>query len=311
MKQPKYLYLDGKIVPYADAKIHVLSPAVTYAASVFEGIRGYWSDSRSELLLFRLDDHLRRLQFSMKVMRFDQGFSLEDLRRPILDLIEANGFREDIHIRILAYLDGVPKVQSTGPVGIAVQAGPFWPNPHVETGMACRVSSWQRIHDSALPPRIKTTANYANSRAAVLEAERDGYDGAILLTREGHVAEGPVANFFMLRDGVPVTSRRTDGILESITRDTLIRLFDSRLDLRTEERAIDRTELYAAEEAFFCGSGWEITPVVSIDRLAVGTGKVGPVTRRLQAAYMAAVHGEADVPDGWLTSASPAATARG
>lgn len=301
MSTPKYLYLDGEIVPYEDAKIHVLSPAVTYAASVFEGIRGYWSERQEQLYLFRLDDHLRRLQFSMKVMRFDQSFSLDDLREPLLRLIEANGFREDIHIRLLAYLGGQPQIQSVGPVGIAVQAGPFWPNPHIEAGMSCGVSSWSRTHDNAIPPRVKATANYANSRLAILEAQRNGFDNAILLTREGKVAEGPVANFFMIRDGVPVTPRISDGILESITRDTLIGLFDTKLGLRTEERAVDRTELYHAEEAFMCGSGWEITPVTSIDRLPVGDGAVGPLTRRLQEAYMAAVRGEVEVPQGWLT----------
>lgn len=306
MTTPKYLYLDGEIVPYDDAKIHVLSPAVTYAASVFEGIRGYWNAGREQLYLFRLDDHLRRLQFSMKVMRFDQEFSLDQLRDPILRLIEANGFREDIHIRILAYLGGQPKVQSVGPVGLAVQAGPFWPNPHIATGMSCGVSSWNRTHDNAIPPRVKATANYANSRMAILEAQRNGFDSAILLTREGKVSEGPVANFFLIRNGRPITPRTTDGILESITRDTLIKLFESKLGLLTEERAVDRTELYAAEEAFMCGSGWEITPVTSIDRLPVGDGAVGPLTRRLQEAYMAAVRGETEATDDWLTPCSAA-----
>jgi len=300
MNTPKFLYLDGKVVPWEDAKIHVLSPAVTYAASVFEGIRGYWSAQHSELFLFRLEDHLKRLQYSMRVMRFDQEFTLDDLRRPVLELIRANGFREDIHIRLMAYLGGVPKVQSTGPVGLAVQAGPFWPNPHVETGMSACISTWERINDRALPPRIKTTANYANSRMAILEAGRNGYDTAILLTREGKVAEGPVANLFMIRDGVPVTPRITDGILESITRDTLMTLMHRDFGLVTQQRAIDRTELHHAEEAFMCGSGWEITPITSIDRLPVGDGTVGPFTRRLQQAYMRCVRGETESPAGWL-----------
>lgn len=300
---PKFLYLDGEIVPYEDAKIHILSPAITYAASVFEGIRAYWNEDHQKLYVFRLDDHLRRLHYSMRVMRFDREFTMDELRDSVFKLIAANGFREDIHIRVLIYLGGAPRVQSVGPVGIAVQAGPFWPNPHIDTGMSCMVSTWTRTHDNAIPPRVKATANYANSRQAVLEAERNGYESAILLNRDGKVAEGPVANFFMVRDGQPITPRAGDGILESITRDTLIKLFADDMGLHTDVRGVDRTELYAAEEAFLCGSGWEITPVTSIDRIAVGDGKVGSLTKKLKSAYMACVRNERDNPEGWTTPA--------
>ena len=301
MTKHSYIRLNGKIVPAAEARVHIIAPAIQYAATVFEGVRGYWNAERQQLYLFRLDDHLRRLEFSMKVMRFDPPGTLAEIRAGVIETIHANMLKEDIHLRILAYLDGPPVITATGPVGLAITAGSYPKNEFSEKGMACAVSSWTRLPDNTSPPRVKVTANYNNGRLAAIQAKSDGYDAPILLSSSGHVSEGPQANLFMVRNNRVVTPRLTDGILESITRATLIDLFRKEHGLDTEERAIDRSELYAAEELFFCGSGLEIRPITSVDRLPVGDGHVGAITRKITASYFACVRGTRNAWQEWLT----------
>jgi branched-chain amino acid aminotransferase len=167
--------------------------------------------------------------------------------------------------------------------------------------MAVGVSSWQRVHDTANPPRIKATANYSNGRLAMLEAQRNGYDAALMLTREGKVAEAPVATCFVVRHGKVLTPPCTDGILESITRDTLLQLCRKELDTPVDERSIDRTELYDAQEMFLCGSGWEVTPVASVDHIPLLLPAPGPLTTRLRSLYLQAVRGELPERREWLS----------
>lgn len=301
MTTPEYIVMNGEAVPFEDAKVHIMAPAVTYAATAFEGIRGYWSEDESELFVFRLRDHLRRLQLSMKVLRFDEIFSIETLQENVMLAIRANQLKQDIHLRLLAYIDGIASITTTGPCGIAVTAGPYPANRFVDKGATARSSSWARLADNASPPRVKYTGNYGNSRFAMLEAKADDYDIAIMLTGNGKVSEAPVANLFMLRDGEVSTPRRTDAILESITRHTLIDLLDEQFDKRVNERGIDRSELYMADEIFVCGSGWEITPVTSVDKLPVGDGTVGPLTRALYDSYIETCRGRNDRHRDWLT----------
>jgi len=292
MANPKYLSMNGEVVPFAEARVHVLTPAVKYGAGVFEGIRGYWNAERKDMYLFRLREHLDRLQFSMKVMRFDHHLENAAMERALIDLIKANELREDIHIRLMAWVDGEGTMGATGPVGWMIAALSMPPSKQVAEGVHCGVSSWRRIGDNAMPARVKATANYNNGRLATLQAKADGYDNAIILTDQGHVAESPGSCFFMIRNGVPVTPDVNSDILESITRDTVIRLFGDYLGRKTEERPIGRTELYAADETFFCGSAYEVQPILSIDRQKVGTGAVGDITRALQQKYFALVRGE-------------------
>lgn len=301
LEKERFILMDGEAVPYADAKIHVLSPAITYAATVFEGIRAYWNDDERRMWIFRLDDHLRRLQASMRIMRYDAQLDLARLAEQVATAIRVNELREDIHLRVLAMIEGVPTVTTSGPVKIAITAGPYPPNRFVDRGMALGVSTWQRVHDTASPPRVKATANYANGRLAMLEAKNDGYDAALMLTRDGKVSEAPVAAFFMVRAGRAITPRASDGILESITRDTLFTLFRDELGVAVEERPIDRSELYTADEMFLCGSGWEVAPVASIDRLTVGDGGVGPVTRAVRDLYREVVTARRPRYADWLT----------
>ncbi|MBI4182433.1 MAG: branched-chain amino acid transaminase [Proteobacteria bacterium] len=291
-KQPKYLSLNGKVVPYEDARIHILSPAAKYGAGVFEGIRGYWNDDQEEMYIFRLKEHLDRLQFSMKVQRIADCPSSELLTEKLIEVLHANKFRETVHIRMTVYVDGDGDQGALGPMGYAIAALPRPLPEAVRKGVTAQISSWTRIADNSVPARVKCNANYINGRLASMQAKADGYDASIILNSRGKVAEGPGMCFFMVRDGVPVTPSATNDILESVTRTTLIEIFEEYMGLKTVERDVDRTELYDAEEAFYCGTGWEITPILSVDRLPVGKGAVGPVTRKLQEHYFNIVLGK-------------------
>lgn len=284
------IWMNGRLVPQAEAVLPVNSAAVFYATNVFEGIRAYWNPADEELYGFRLKEHVTRLRESMKMMRFTVPYGDEDLYDAVREVLRGNEIREDIHMHLVAYVLGTG-LDATTPTGLYI-------NPRrrarvaPDSGLRCCVSSWLRTADNAIPIRLKCGANYQNGRLATLQAKADGYDGPILVNQRGTVAEGTGATFFMVRKGRLVTPPVTSDILESITRATLIEdLCPSVLGMDVVEREIARTELYVAEEAFFCGSGYEITPIVSIDRFPVGDGGVGPMTRRLLSAYMDLVRG--------------------
>ena len=299
--RPTLLSMNGKLVPFEEARIHMLTPAFKYAACAFEGLRGYRDAAREEVHVFRLPEHLRRLLFTMQVMRFDDHPSEAAMTAALRELIRANGITGDCHIRLMVWVDGEGEMTATGPIAWGIAAIPRDPDPRVQAGIHVQVSSWARLADTAMPPRIKVTANYNNGRLAGMQAKGDGYGGTILLTAAGHVSETPGACVFIVRDGRLLTPSPADDILESITRATVLDLARDELGLATEQRAIARTELYAAEEAFLCGSGNEIQPILSVDRLKLGHGEPGPVTRRVQQAYFDAVRGALPARRGWLT----------
>lgn len=302
MTEPAYIYFGGEIVPYGDAKIHVNSPAAKYGIGVFEGIRGYWNETDEELYVFRLRDHARRLKQSMKILRLEDNVSLEALENAVLDLIRANEFRCTIQMRMVAMLagDGADRAD-TGPTTITAYGGPRPLHGFLETGLTGGTSSWIRTPDNALPVRVKCNANYVNGRLAELEAKAKGYDRAILLNSRGKVSEGPGATLFIIRNGQPITPGVTSDLLESITRDSLMRLLRERLSLETAQRDVDRTEIYTADEAFICGTLAEVTPIVSLDGLPIGDGTVGPVTRALQRHYLDVAHGRDPAHAEWRT----------
>jgi len=283
------IWMNGTLVPEPEAKLPVNSAAVFYATNVFEGIRAYWSAADEELYCFRLAEHFARIRESMKMMRFTVPYTDADLHEAVRQVLGGNDLREDIHMHLVAYVAGVG-LDATEPTGLYI-------NPRRrarvnENGLKCCVSSWVRTSDNAIPIRLKSGSNYQNGRLATLQAKADGYDQPIFMNGQGHVAEGSGATFFMVRKGQVVTPPLTADILESITRSTLIEdLVPRALGQKVVEREIDRTELYVAEEAFFCGSGYEITPITSIDRFPLGDGTVGPLTRRLSTAYLNLVRG--------------------
>lgn len=295
MWQAKVIMVNGELMPFAEARVHPLSLGMAYAATVFEGLRAYFNPARREFALFRFAEHMRRMQVGMKLMRFDRIYDTAEMRDHLARLICANEPDDDVYIRLLAYIEGIGLMATTGPVGFTAAAMPREKPKFADTGMSLGVSSWHRLSDNASPPRIKSTANYHNARLTQLQARADGYDGALMLTAAGKVSEAPIACFFMVRDGRLITPSITSNILESITRDTIITLYREATGHDCVEREIDRSELYFAEEAFCCGTGQEILPVTSIDKLPVGDGNLGPITRMLRQRYFDVVRG--NVPD--------------
>ena len=290
MWTPKVIMMNGELLPFAEARLHPLSLAVTYATTVFEGLRAYRTEDGG-YALFRLDEHMRRLRSGMKLLRMDRLLGTEEMLGHLRRLVAANEPDTDVYIRLLAYVEGTGLMATTGPVGFTAAAMPREKPRNADTGLALGVSSWHRLPDNASPPRIKSTANYHNARLAALQAKSDGYDGALMLTQDGRVSESPIACFFMVRDGRLVTPSASSAILESITRDTIITRYRETTGLAVQERVVDRSELYLADEAFLCGTGQEILPVTSIDRFPVGDGTIGPVTRHLRQDYFDLVRG--------------------
>ena len=294
MANSKYVFLNDEIVAWEDAKVHVSSGAFKFGAAVFEGVRGYWSDQHEQMHLFRMPDHRQRLAFSQRVMRFDEIIDGDYVTEKTIELIHANDLRETLHIMPTVFVNGFGGPETSGPVGLSITTNPGVSRGFLETGCRVQVSSWQRVADNAMPMRVKCNANYQNGRLAAIGARGDGYDTALLLNSRGKVSEGPGQCFFMIRNGRAVTPSVTSDILESITRETMIEMLPRYCGIEVEQRDVDRSELAAADEAFFCGTAWEVTPVVSIDRLDVGSGAVGPIVRKLQAAFFSLVKGEID-----------------
>ena len=301
MAHAKYVFLNGEQVEWDNAKVHVASAAFKFGAAVFEGVRGYWNEEQAQMYLFRLDDHMHRLTLSQQFMRFAEIKDTAAIGRQTIELVRANQLRENIHVISTTFVDGFGGPSTTGPIGVSITTGPWVGKPMLETGCAVQVSSWQRVPETAMPMRVKCNANYQNGRMAAVQAETDGYDAALLLNTRGKIAEGPSMCFFMIRNGVAVTPPVTSDILESITRQTLLEILPDKCGVPVEERDIDRSELASADEAFFCGTAWEVTPIVSVDRLAVGTGAVGPVVRELQKVYFAITTGRDEAYAHWRT----------
>jgi branched-chain amino acid aminotransferase len=221
----------------------------------------------------------------MRVMRFDSPYDTAFLRRCVLDLAAANNLSENCYLRIQTYIDGDGAMAARGPLGMFISCDPRPATRQMWEGVHVQVSAWARLADNAAPPRVKATANYVNGRLASVQARQDGYDNALLLTAAGTVAEAPGACLFMVRHGRLITPDVADGILESITRDTLISAAREWLGQTVKQRPVGRSELYIADEIFLCGTGAEVTPVLSVDRIPVGDGKPGPITLALRATY--------------------------
>jgi branched-chain amino acid aminotransferase len=294
-EHPTYLYWRGERRRWEDANVHVTSLGWSTIGAVFEGIRAYWNAEEEELYVFRLREHLERLAQSMKLVRLPLEHSTAELTEIILDLLRANEVRRDTYIRPLGYTAnaGNKRMSQMGGESEFLISTSDMPS-HLLSGMTQegKVSSWTRISDSVMPPRIKNLSNYRNGQLATMEVRQDGYDVAFMLNPQGKVAEAPGACVVLLRNGTLITPDVTSGILESITRDALITLVREELGVDVVERPVDRTELYLADEIFTCGTAAEITPVVSIDRYQIGDGKIGPVTQRLESLFHSVLRGE-------------------
>ena len=291
------VWLNGEIVPPEEAKISVFSQAVLRGSSVYEGIRAYWNEERNNLFLWKIDPHIRRLFDSMRVMRMTPPYTAAEFKDAVIAWIRANEFREDIHFRLNVYFDDSGPLDMKGyttdevDTCVFIIGGPNSNRRRQEQGVNLCVSSWRRISDDSVPPRVKASANYQNSRLAGVEARINGYDDALLLNQNGTVAEGTGTCTMIVRGGKLITPPVTASILESITRDSVLEMFGRHIGPEPVERLVDRTEIYVADEAMICGSAAEIAPVLSLDRIEVGDGKPGKVTRRLQEIFYTAARG--------------------
>ena len=300
--EDRLIWLNGEIVSVNDAKINVLAPTSQFGANVFEGIRGYWSERDNQLYIFRLEDHHKRLMNSIRLFRINSQYTEDNFKSGLLDIVKANRYKTDIAIRQTVFVDGFGSWFAKEPVGmfIAPITKPRKDNPLTFAEKTC-VSSFERISDRNMSPRVKVGANYINSRLAKLEAEDNGYDSALFLNNLGYVAEGTGSCFFMIKGNTLVTPMLTDSILESITRDTIITIAKDILNMNVEERHVDRMELYTCDEAFFCGSAVEVSPVGKIDSFMIGDGKPGKYTNLIHKHYLEIVTGENGDYKNWLT----------
>ena len=296
------IWLKGEILNVNDAKINVLSPTSQFGLNVFEGIPCYWNEDENQLYAFCLDDHYNRLLRSAKLLQLDCKYTKEDFTKALKDVIKANEYDENLSVRQTLFVDGFGSWGSEGPVEMFVAPIPRGRTSaeYNKKGLNCCITSWRRISDETLSPRIKCGANYINSRVGQREALRNGYDTCLFLNEVGKVAEGPGSCFFMIKDNTVITPQLTDSVLESITRDTVIQLA-KHMGYKVIERSIDRTELYTCDEAFLCGSAMEITPVLSIDRYTIGNGDTGNITKNIHLKYLDAVQGKDKEFKQWVT----------
>ena len=297
----KLVTINRNLMPLKEAKVSITAPGLSYAALVFEGIRAYWNQEHKQLYIFRLEEHLNRFVNSMKLLKFIDYPNIETIRSDILSNIEANDYKEDIYIRLQGYIDDWGEMAVRTPVSTSIVS---YPRPRAiafTEGKNFTISSWQRLDDNASPPRIKASANYLNSRLASIQAKESGYDGGIMLGPNGKVSEGPGGCIFLLRNGNLITPNITSGILESITRDSILEI-SKKIKLKTETRYVDRTELYIADEIFYCGTGQEIMPILSVDKMLAGDGTPGKITKLLQHEFTEIVRGNNSNFENWITS---------
>lgn len=297
----RLIWFKGEILNINDAKINVMAPTSQFGLNVFEGIPCYWNEEQKQLYAFRLDDHYDRLMRSLKLIQIDCPYSKEDMKKALIDVVKANEYDENLSVRQTIFVDGFGSWGSDGPADMFVAPVPKgrMSKEYNKKGLNCCVTSWRRINDNSLSPRIKCGANYINSRVGQREALRNGFDTCIFLNEFGKVAEGPGSCFFMVKNGKLITPQLTDAVLESITRDSIIKIAKS-LNIEVVERTIDRTELYTCDEAFLCGSAMEITPILSIDKYIIGTGENGKLTEKLHKLYLDAVRGKLKEFKNWV-----------
>jgi branched-chain amino acid aminotransferase len=298
---PKYLWMDGRIVPWEEATVHASHLGWSTMGAVFEGIKAYWNLEQGELYGWQFAEHYHRFARSMRMERMRPEFTPDQLVQASAELLRANECREDTYVRPLAWHADATWFGhlEDSRTGIVITTAPFTSVLGSRKAIKACVSSWTRVGDNQLSPRIKCISNYQNSRMALLEATLDGFDQPILLNAQGKVTEGPASCIFIVRDGVAITPSLTSGVLESITRTAILQFYRDELGVPTQEREIDRTELYIADEVFFCGTGAEVTPVAEVDHYIVGNGGIGPLTAQIEQLFHDTVRGRQEKYDSW------------
>lgn len=298
----EYVFMNGEYVEADKAFIPVRTHAFLYGTSVFEGIRAYYNEEENQMYAFRVKEHYERLLRSAKVMWMKTPYTIEEYCNITRELLKKNNYRTDVYIRPTLYKSSI----KVGPTltdnedSFLIFTTPFGNYFGEDEGLKLCVSNWRRTSDNAIPPRAKVSGAYANSALIKTDAHEAGFDDAVVLSESGQVTEGSAMNIFFVINGTLVTSNTTDDILVGVTRNTVIEIAKE-LNIPVKERAIDRTELYLADEAFCCGTGAQIVPVASIDHRPVGCGKIGNITKQISDMYFNVVRGKVEKFKDWCT----------
>ena len=297
----KHAFFEGKIIPFADAKISIATHGFLYGTTVFSGMRAYWSDEKKKLFIFRPYDHYHRLLNSARMMAMSIPYDEEGLIQLTIDLLRTDDWKENVYLRPTIY---------KADMGIGVRLhdlkdeftmfvtsfGKYVKN---DDNAHLTFSSWRRIDDNVIPARGKISGSYANSALIKTDANRSGFDEAIVLDHNGHVSEGSAMNIFIVRDGVVITPPTTDNILEGITRRCVIELARNELGLEVVERSIDRSEVFVAEELFMTGTAAQIVAATKVDHRLIGSGKMGTITSKLRTLFDDVVHARVPKYQAW------------
>jgi branched-chain amino acid aminotransferase len=296
-------WFEDQWMDLADAKVGIMTHSFLYGTAVFEGIRAYWNAEREQLYVLKLRPHLERLRDSCKILMMDPGYSVDEMADLVVEIVRRNGYREDAYVRPTVY-------KSSEAIGVKLHGVdsrlniislPFGDYIATDRGISCGTVSWRRTGDLAIPSRAKVVGSYVNPAFSKTEAMLNGHDEAIVLTHDGRVSEGSAENLFLVRKGQLITPGVTESILEGITRAGLMQLAKQEMGLDTVVRAVDRSELYVADEVLLCGTGAQVSPVTTIDHRPVGDGQIGPVTARIMELYFRAVRGDLPGYEDWVT----------
>ena len=299
----RYAFFRGEIVPIEQAQVSIMTHALHYGTGCFAGLRAYWNRDQEQLFVFRIEDHFHRFTNSTRLLYMDIPYTAEQLINITLDLLRHEGYRQDAYIRPLAF-------KSSETIGVRLHdldedvvifAIPFGRYVQNEEGARVTFSSWRRIDDNVIPARGKITGAYANSALIKTDAVLKGFDEAIVLNQNGHVSEGSAENLFVIRDGVAYTPPVYDNILEGINRRTHLQLLRDELGIDTVERPLDRTEIFLADELFFCGTGVQVVAVTEVDFHPIGSGQMGPVVSQLRDIFFDIVRGNSPKYRHWCT----------
>jgi branched-chain amino acid aminotransferase len=308
----RFAYFGNRIVPIAEAKVSVMTHAFNYGTGVFGGLRGYWNAEQEQLYVFRPLDHFKRFLQSASLLRMALPYTPQSLTDIVTELLRTEGYRENCYIRPLAYLSSetisvrVHDMDSA----VTVFSMPFGQYIANEKGAHVAFSAWRRVDDNAIPARGKIAGAYVNSAMSSTDVRLAGYDEALVLNQDGHISEMSSANFFIVRDGVAITPPVQSNVLEGIVRRSVIQLLRDELGVQVQERNIDRSEVYIADESFMCGTGVQISAITRIEHRAVGTGEMGDITSRLRALFFDVVEGKVAKYRDWLAPVYVPATVR-
>lgn len=294
------VFMNGKYLDEKEASLPIRTHAFLYGTSVFEGIRAYYNKEENQLYAFRVKEHYERLFNSCKIFHMDPKYSIDEYLEITKEILKQNDYKTDVYIRPQVY----KSAQKIGPGlydnedSVLIFSFPFGDYIDTSKGLKVCVSNWRRVDDNAIPPRAKVAGSYANTALIKTDAHNAGFDDAIVLSQDGTVTEGSAMNFFIVENGKLITTRTTDNILEGITRNTILEIA-KKLNIETIERDIDRTELYLADEAFYCGTGAQVSPITSIDNRPVGNGSVGEISNAIQNLYFDVVKGKIEEYKNW------------